>query len=202
MKIKAISLASVSCAFALNIASAQITISDFSAFAPSTSDATWLGGSPTAVSQFTQDVGFISITSVGGGNPTENGYFQVDTSSSPLNLTSQPNIRLNARFDAGNADTTITIAFADGDLNEAFAVFSGFTSSFSAVEVARNSFSGSVSWNDIQSWTISGGAPAGSAAVRWSVDNLAAVPEPSTYALMALGGLVLFFIARRRKAQV
>jgi hypothetical protein len=28
------------------------------------------------------------------------------------------------------------------------------------------------------------------------------VPEPSTYALMALGGLVLFFIARRRKAQV
>ncbi len=27
------------------------------------------------------------------------------------------------------------------------------------------------------------------------------VPEPSTYALMALGGLVLFFIARRRKAQ-
>jgi hypothetical protein len=28
------------------------------------------------------------------------------------------------------------------------------------------------------------------------------VPEPSTYALMALGGLVLFFIGRRRKAQV
>jgi hypothetical protein len=28
------------------------------------------------------------------------------------------------------------------------------------------------------------------------------VPEPSTYALIALGGLVLFFIARRRKAQV
>jgi hypothetical protein len=32
--------------------------------------------------------------------------------------------------------------------------------------------------------------------------NLNLVPEPSTYALMALGGLVLFFIARRRKAQV
>jgi hypothetical protein len=28
------------------------------------------------------------------------------------------------------------------------------------------------------------------------------VPEPSTYALIALGGLVFFFIARRRKAQV
>jgi hypothetical protein len=32
--------------------------------------------------------------------------------------------------------------------------------------------------------------------------NSVAVPEPSTYALMAIGGLVLFFIARRRKAQV
>jgi hypothetical protein len=32
--------------------------------------------------------------------------------------------------------------------------------------------------------------------------RLATIPEPSTYALMALGGLVLFFIARRRKAQV
>ncbi len=32
--------------------------------------------------------------------------------------------------------------------------------------------------------------------------NLNLVPEPSTYALMAIGGLVLFFIARRRKAQV
>jgi hypothetical protein len=33
------------------------------------------------------------------------------------------------------------------------------------------------------------------------MNSLAAIPEPSTYALMALGGLVLFFIARRRKAQ-
>jgi hypothetical protein len=32
--------------------------------------------------------------------------------------------------------------------------------------------------------------------------SFSVVPEPSTYALMALGGLVLFFIARRRKAQV
>lgn len=31
--------------------------------------------------------------------------------------------------------------------------------------------------------------------------NLNVVPEPSTYALMSLGGLVLFFMVRRRKAQ-
>jgi hypothetical protein len=46
-----------------------------------------------------------------------------------------------------------------------------------------------VSWND-------SGTP------NVTMNSLAAIPEPSTYALMALGGLVLFFIARRRKAQV
>jgi hypothetical protein len=44
--------------------------------------------------------------------------------------------------------------------------------------------------------------PGGTDAVNYNLTNLSAVPEPSTYALMALGGLVLFFIARRRKAQV
>lgn len=34
-----------------------------------------------------------------------------------------------------------------------------------------------------------------------STVSFSVVPEPSTYALMALGGLALFFIARRRKAQ-
>jgi hypothetical protein len=34
-----------------------------------------------------------------------------------------------------------------------------------------------------------------------SFNNLNVIPEPSTYALIALGGLVLFYIARRRKAQ-
>lgn len=45
-----------------------------------------------------------------------------------------------------------------------------------------------ISWND-------GGTP------NVTMSSLAAVPEPSTYALMALGGLVLFFMVRRRKAQ-
>ncbi|MFM8365746.1 MAG: PEP-CTERM sorting domain-containing protein, partial [Verrucomicrobiota bacterium] len=31
--------------------------------------------------------------------------------------------------------------------------------------------------------------------------SITLVPEPSTYALMALGGLVLFFMVRRRKVQ-
>jgi hypothetical protein len=35
-----------------------------------------------------------------------------------------------------------------------------------------------------------------------AIQSFSVVPEPSTYALMALGGFVLFFIARRRKAQV
>jgi hypothetical protein len=34
-----------------------------------------------------------------------------------------------------------------------------------------------------------------------TMNSFAAVPEPSTYALMALGGLVLFFMVRCRKVQ-
>jgi hypothetical protein len=41
----------------------------------------------------------------------------------------------------------------------------------------------------------------GTTAPNISLQSIATVPEPSTYALMALSGLVLFFIARRRKAQ-
>jgi hypothetical protein len=41
----------------------------------------------------------------------------------------------------------------------------------------------------------------GTTAPNMSIQSIATVPEPSTYALMALGGLVLFFMVRRRKVQ-
>ncbi len=43
---------------------------------------------------------------------------------------------------------------------------------------------------------------AGTANPNMQMLAVSTIPEPSTYALMALGGLVFFFIARRRKAQV
>jgi hypothetical protein len=55
--------------------------------------------------------------------------------------------------------------------------------------------------SNIQAWDISDGTLGGSANLSFTAQSLSIIPEPSTYALMALGGLVLFFIARRRKAQ-
>jgi hypothetical protein len=52
-------------------------------------------------------------------------------------------------------------------------------------------------WFESEILTSGNGATGGS--TGWG--GFTTVPEPSTYALMALGGLVLFFIARRRKAQ-
>jgi hypothetical protein len=46
--------------------------------------------------------------------------------------------------------------------------------------------------------TVSVGGPIPNSA---GVASLNVVPEPSTYALMALGGLVMFYMIRRRKAQ-
>ena len=198
MKIKLVTLLAFSIALSTLTGKAEITISDFSNLAGENPvfSGSWNNGTP----QFTQQSGFISIEPVNGGNPSESGDFAV-TLSSPLNLTSQPNIALTARFDLNNADTTISVGFTDGNLNTVSAIFAGFTSSFSTIQVARNSFTGDFDWSNVSDYAIGGGNPAGSATVRWSVDSLTAVPEPSTYALMALGGLVLLFMARRRKAQ-
>jgi hypothetical protein len=52
-------------------------------------------------------------------------------------------------------------------------------------------------------FTFDSGTSTGAGTANPNMQMLAVstIPEPSTYALMALGGLVLFYIARRRKAQ-
>ena len=96
-----------------------------------------------------------------------------------------------------------------------------FTLSFNSDEVGANKLSSTS--NNAGSQTVDGftyipltktGSPTltGIEYVNFSWDNnssgtvgitisAVSVPEPSTYALMALGGLVLFFMVRRRKVQ-
>jgi PEP-CTERM motif len=69
--------------------------------------------------------------------------------------------------------------------------------------VAKNFSAGTTpsgfNFSNITGWNMNSSSASGS--INVTLSSLSVVPEPSTYALMALGGLALFFIARRRKAQ-
>jgi hypothetical protein len=78
-------------------------------------------------------------------------------------------------------------------------------SAFTTSVVNETTFSTSGGFNPatVVNWNIGDGGNGGSGTLTGgaSLVSLQVVPEPSTYALMALGGLVLFFAIRRRSAQ-
>jgi hypothetical protein len=79
-----------------------------------------------------------------------------------------------------------------------------FSTTSSTVSVLINTESPNftdMDWTDIAGWSLDSGGSGNSVNATFTQLSVSVIPEPSTYALMALGGLVLFYIARRRKAQ-
>lgn len=192
-------------------AAAQTLISDFSDLQGDgtlTFLDTWFQA-PDA--QYTQNVGYITIEPVGGngGNPASAGSFQVAGVS--FDLTTYGSVQISAREDSGNAVSTFNVVFYNGvGANLGPSQQFTFTSSdFSGGAFVQHSISlSSPSLTDpgfdptaVTHWSLEGdysNDPGPS--FRMSFDNLQflPVPEPSTWALLGLGGAVIWLRRKRR----
>jgi hypothetical protein len=95
---------------------------------------------------------------------------------------------------ASPASGGFTVTFYSSDLQSTMDFGGNF-----ADPVSNNNYPlvGSLSFTQIGGMGFITGAPLPGNVINWSVNTV--VPEPSTYALLVLGGLALFFVARRRK---
>lgn len=101
---------------------------------------------------------------------------------------------------ASTGGFSIELFDADGDSRQYNGFFTDFTPSASSTVTAN--FATQTGLFDPTVTQVSFVASgAGTASANIQLTNLTAVPEPSTYALVALGGLALFFVIRRRKAK-
>jgi hypothetical protein len=130
------------------------------------------------------------------------------TFNTPISL-SAPQSALLA-FSTSQA-TSRTTPFTIYLVNSTTSLINAFDGSYSGVGSTQQNvaltFNTSVSTNPtftpgtFDSFQLSFNEGGTAANINATAYNLNVVPEPSTYALMALGGLALFFIARRRMVQ-
>jgi len=120
--------------------------------------------------------------------------------ATPWTLASNSNLQLNISGTIPSPGSLFTVTLFNADFGQNKA----FEGSFAQSGVVGNNYALSFqtetsSFTSIGGFTLTAGGSG--SALNISVNNLSVVPEPSTYALMALGGLVLFFVIRRRSAQ-
>jgi hypothetical protein len=138
------------------------------------------------------------------------GTLYPDTPST-VNILTNNQIRLTigSLIVGGNPGGGFVVTLQGGplpaDIATAEFTWNSFTQGQSGAAVVNDSplsTFGAFNPANVSSWSISDGGNGGTGNLAGAnLVSLQAVPEPSTYALMALGGLVLFFVVRRRKAQ-
>jgi len=160
----------------------------------------WIGGEPLT-DQFIQEAGFISITSLNGGDPKGEGGFDASLDGGvPLDFSGITHLSLVARIDSGNQVGGVVVEIRDSEfrvIGTSLFVSSSYNSSFSAQE-AVFVLTGDGLVSDAAYWRLAGDGIAGNS-IRMSFDDLVAIPEPSTVSL-AVVSLVGLAIARRRRS--
>lgn len=169
---------------------APITISDFSEGI--TSDAPWVWNS-----------GNKTITISGSNSPAGLIYpdnpISMDISSAGTKFKLTMATPVSGTNPGGSF--FVSLESSGGGLATGTFAWSAFTTS--VVNETTFSTSGGFNPATVVNWNIGDGGYGGSGTLTGgaSLVSLQVVPEPSTYALMALGVLGLFLAARRRKAQ-
>lgn len=154
-----------------------------------------LDGNATLTWTPSQTATGISITGNDNNGNQFGGFW-----ATPWTLASNSNLQLNISGSIPSPGSLFTVTLFTADFLE----IKAFEGSFAESGVVGNNYALSFqtetsSFTSIGGFTFTAGGSGN--ALNISVNNLSVVPEPSTYALMALGGLVLFFIVRRRKVQ-
>ena len=190
--------------FAAKLSAQTLIISDFTSL-PGGSQFT-TSGSWSLPDQLSVTDGFLTVGPVSPGSPDDSGNLAfADLVSAVNNGADFVTITAIARVDSGNASNGFIVNLFDdgglGVLTATFAATSFTTGSFSSATASITRHPDNGSLNSILYYGIAGVGT--TSAFRFSFDQLsmstsAAIPEPSTYAMLAAGLLVVGFTVRRR----
>ncbi len=195
MKLKITALLPVTLLLSLACPAVAVTSIDLSSFGSSVEGDAWTWTPATSTVSGSDAAGAVLFPS----------------SFSAVNLTnlnnyagSPANLRLTLTgFVTTSPGGAFTISLEDGLGNVSATPFlwSAFTTTSSTVTNPVTVVSG-FQWNNVVAWTLDSGGTGNTVNATYTSLQVTAVPEPSTYALLALGGLALggYAIRRRQRA--